>query len=217
VTSVSETEHIPARIKLARRMAGLETQAALLKRIPQWKPSRLGNYEAGVSTPGPDDILLIARATATSPCWLMFGLGPIRPSARDLQAIRHQNLSRLAEQRKDGAAGLAKALRLSAKRLREHLDNPFLPIEDKLARSCERVGKHRAGWMDEQHVEDDPLCMAFPEDMRELMMLYSGLEPGQRRVALATLAALAEALGGNSAILPSRQANASLFSAFVSG
>jgi hypothetical protein len=32
---MSETDHIPARIKLARRMAGLETQAALLKRIPQ--------------------------------------------------------------------------------------------------------------------------------------------------------------------------------------
>ena len=189
---MSESEHIPARIKLARRMAGLETQAALLKLIPQWKASRLGNYEAGVSTPGPDDILLIAGATDTSACWLMFGLGPIRPSARDLQAIRHQNLTRLAEQ--VAIPALAKGLKLSQKKLNEHLDNPFLPIEDKLARGCERVGDHRQGWMDEQHVEDDPLCMAFPEDMRELMMLYSGLGGSQRQIVLSTMKALSKAL-----------------------
>jgi transcriptional regulator with XRE-family HTH domain len=191
---MSETDHIPARIKLARRMAGLETQAALLKRIPQWKPSRLGNYEAGVSTPGPDDILLIARATDTSACWLMFGLGPIRPSARDLQAIRHQNLSRVAEQVYPGLSALARSLRLSLQRLREHLDNPFLPVDDALARACEQFGGHRLGWMDEQHVEDDPLCMAFPEDMRELMMLYSNLDSDGRRLVLATLRALATEL-----------------------
>ncbi len=95
---MSETANIPARIKLARKMAGLETQASLVERIPGWKPSRVGNYEAGVSVPSPDDMLLIAKATDSSPCWLMFGLGPIRPNERDLQAIRHQNLSRLAEQ-----------------------------------------------------------------------------------------------------------------------
>jgi len=191
---MNESDHIPARIKMARRMAGLDTQAALLQRIPEWKPSRLGNYEAGVSTPGPDDILRIARATETSPCWLMFGLGPIRPSARDLQAIRHQNLTRLTEhyvEESGTLAALAKALKLSQKKLREHLDNPFLPIEDALARRCEKVGEHREGWMDEQQIEDDPLCMAFPEDMRELMMLYSGLGTDQRRVVLATLRTLA--------------------------
>jgi hypothetical protein len=192
---VSETDHIPARIKLARRMAGLDTQAALLKRIPQWKPSRLGNYEAGVSAPGPADILLIARATETSACWLMFGLGPIRPSARDQQAIRHQNLSRLAEHGETGLPGLAKGLRLTRKRIREHMDNPFLPIDDVLARRCEEVSGHRQGWMDEQHVEDDPLCMAFPEDMRELMMLYSELDKEGRRLVLATLRTLAGELG----------------------
>lgn len=191
---MSETANIPARIKLARRMAGLETQAALVERIPGWKPSRLGNYEAGVSTPGPDDVLRIAEATGVSPCWLTFGLGPIRPSARDLQAIRHQNLSRLAEtasRHENGLRGLARQLRLPQRRLREHLDNPFLPLDDTLAGRCERASSHRAGWMDEQHVEDDPLCMAFPEDMRELMMIFSGLAPQQRAAVLDTVRTLA--------------------------
>lgn len=168
-----------------------------MQRIPDWKPSRLGNYEAGVSTPGPDDILKIARATETSPCWLMFGLGPIRPSARDLQAIRHQNFSRLMEQaqyQSDGMVLLAEAVKLSQKNLREYLDNPFLPIDEQLARRCERHADHRKGWMDEQHVEDDPLCMAFPEDMRELMMLYSGKSEQNRRVILTTLKAMVKAM-----------------------
>ncbi len=196
---MSETANIPARIKLARKMAGLETQASLVERIPGWKPSRVGNYEAGVSVPSPDDMLLIARATDSSPCWLMFGLGPIRPNARDLQAIRHQNLSRLADQAEQNGAGLgalARSLRIAQKALREHLDNPFLPIDDALARRCERSGSHRKGWMDEQHIEDDPLCMAFPEDMRELMMLYSGLQPAQRTLVLETLRTLARQLEG---------------------
>ena len=196
---MSETANIPARIKLARKMAGLETQASLVERIPGWKPSRVGNYEAGVSVPSPDDMLLIAKATDSSPCWLMFGLGPIRPNERDLQAIRHQNLSRLAEQsqqKKEGLIGMAKSLRLSQKALRDHLDNPFLPIDDALARRCERLGKRRKGWMDEQHIEDDPLCMAFPEDIRELMMLYSGLEPAQRNFLLETVRTLAQQLEG---------------------
>ena len=48
--------------------------------------------------------------------------------------------------------------------------------------------------MDEQHVEDDPLCSAFPEDMRELMILYSGLPADKRRVVVATLRTLVKHL-----------------------
>ena len=194
---MSVTGNLAARVKLARRMAGMNTQAQLLEQIPQWKPSRLGNYEAGISVPGPDDMLLIAQATGTSPCWLMFGLGPIRPSARDLQAIRHQNLSRMIEHaigEEAGLRGLSKSLGATQKRLREHLDNPFLPIDDDLSRRCEETLRRPIGWMDEQHVEDDPLCNAFPEDMRELMMLYSGLPADQRTLVLATLRTLVQHL-----------------------
>ncbi len=192
---MSVSEHIPGRIKQARRMAGLETQAALLKRIPEWKPSRLGNYEAGVSTPGPDDILKIAQATETSPCWLMFGLGPIRPSSRDLQAIRHQNLIRLVEQMEESQTLLAKTLKISRKQLQNYLENPFQLIEDDMARACESFTQRKMGWMDEQHIADDPMCMAFPEDMRELMMIYSDENTNNRRVILETVKAMAAALG----------------------
>ncbi|HCS89299.1 MAG: helix-turn-helix transcriptional regulator [Thiohalocapsa sp. PB-PSB1] len=192
-----QTTTIAGRIKLARKMAGLDTQARLLALIPGWKPSRLGNYEAGISTPGPEDILLIAEATEVSACWLTFGQGPIRPSERDLQAIRHQNLSHALNgvERLDATV---KALRISRKRLREHLENPFLPIDDALSRRLEQLLEVRRGWLDEQHVDRDPLFLSFPEPMRELMMTYSELPPGLRKVLLATARALRDAEAANS-------------------
>lgn len=186
---------IAARIKLARKMAGLATQAALLERIPEWKPSRLGNYEAGISHPGPEDVERIAKATEVSPCWLMFGHGPIRPSFRDLQAIRHQNLSHIAEElgrKRGGLTRLSKALGITRAGLAEHLDNPFLPIGDELARALELSLNQRAGWADEQHVAHDPVCQNFPDDLRELMGLYSALDEPTRRLALELLNSLAK-------------------------
>ncbi len=187
---MNEKEKIPGRIKLARHMAKCDTQASLLHRIPDWKASRLGNYEAGVSTPGPDDVLKIANATETSPCWLMFGLGPIRSSDRDLQAIRHQNFSRLVDQSNGELAPLAKAMGLSVRRVQEYLDTSCFLIDDVMARRCESYAQHRHGWMDEQHVTDDPVCMAFPKEMRELMSLYSAESPTNRHIILNTLKAL---------------------------
>jgi transcriptional regulator with XRE-family HTH domain len=184
---------IAGRIKLARKMAGLTTQAQLLALIPGWKPSRLGNYEAGISSPGGDDIRRIAEATGVSACWLMFGDGPIRPSERDLQAVRHQNLAHLLqgiEANPDRLAETVRRLRISRKRLFEHLDNPFLPIGDELAARLERVADRPPGWLDRQHVEHDPLFLSFPEPMRELMMVYSELRPAQQAVLLATARAL---------------------------
>jgi len=81
-------------------------------------------------------------------------------------------------------------------RLGEHLDNPFLAIDDALARRCDGAAGHRPGRMDEQPVEDGPLGMAFPEDMREIMTLYSELDTDGRRSVLTTLRALAGAFGG---------------------
>lgn len=186
---------IAARIKMARKMAGLNTQAALLNKVPEWSASRLGNYEAGISMPGPDDVLKIAEATNSSPCWLMFGLGPIRPDHRDLQAIRHQNLSNgYTEIKQDQQAvkRFLKGVRLGQDALDTLLDNPFEPISDDLARLFEKHFKYHTGWMDEQHVEHDPLCLSFPDDIRELMTLYSSAKPELRPLMLATLRTLSE-------------------------
>lgn len=185
------------RIRQARKMAGFETAAQLNTHLADWSTSRLGNYEAGISTPAPDDIERIAAITGSSPCWITFGIGPIRASSRDLQAIRHQNLCFLAEEIKDmpqKLRALLQKLGISRNKLDELIDNPFTPIQDRYARRCEQFLKKPKGWMDEQHVESDPLCMSFPEDLRELMSIYSELsvEDRQRLLAIAKVFAAVE-------------------------
>ena len=186
---------IGQRIKQARQMAGFNTAAQLLETLTDWGAGRLGNYEAGISQPSPEDILLISELTGSSPCWIMFGLGPIRASGRDVQAIRHQNLGALVDQQKQIRGGLTKmlkAINFSKHKLYEHLENPFLQISDRAARKLEKHCKKTVNWMDEQHVESDPVCASFPEDMRQLMEIYSNLEHDKRHQLLSIAEILAK-------------------------
>lgn len=178
---------IGQRIKQARKMAGFNTAAQLLDKISDWGTGRLGNYEAGISLPSPDDIKIIAKITGSSPCWIMFGLGPIRATGRDIQAIRHQNFVHIYEACKSQHGGMTKFLTatgLSRKKVDEHIDNPFLSIPDRIARKCEKYAKKPVGWLDQQHVESDPVCAAFPEDMRQVMEIFSNLNDEKRKMFL---------------------------------
>ena len=178
---------IGQRIKQARRMAGFDTAAQLLAHITDWGTGRLGNYEAGISLPSPDDVKTIASVTGSSPCWIMFGLGPIRPTGRDVQAIRHQNFIYIVESCKSQQSTLTrflKAIGLPRKKVEEHINNPFLNISDRIASNCEKFYKKPSGWLDEQHIEADPVCAAFPEDMRLVMEVYSGLSDEKRKLFL---------------------------------
>ena len=175
----------------------LQTQAALLQKIPEWSASRLGNYEASISSPGPDDILRIAKATQSSPCWLMFGLGPIRPNARDLQAIRYQNLCNTYEEIKDQPEtlrALLRALDVDIEQLQQYIDNPFQTITNTLAKHYEQHLGLPSKWMNEQHVEHDPLCLSFPEDIRELITLCSSIYQQYRTLILNTIKTMVKGL-----------------------
>lgn len=174
---------IGQRIKQARKMAGFETASQLLESLPGWGSGRLGNYEAGISLPSPDDVKTLAFVTGASPCWIMFGLGPIRASGRDIQAIRHQNFVYLFEHARTNKGQLnpyLKAIGLSRHKLDEYLSNPFLALPDRIARRCEKYAAKPSGWLDEQHVESDPVCAAFPDDMRQVMEIYSNLSEDNR-------------------------------------
>ena len=178
---------IGQRIKQARKMAGFDTAAQLLTKIKDWGTGRLGNYEAGISIPSPDDVKTIATATDASPCWIMFGVGPIRSTGRDIQAIRHQNLVYIFETAKTQRGMMTKllnAIGLSRPKLDEHIRNPFLSIPDRLVRKCEKFAKKPVGWLDEQHVESDPVCAAFPDDMRQVMEIFSSLDKEKRGLFL---------------------------------
>jgi hypothetical protein len=168
-------------------MAGFDTAAQLLEQIPDWGTGRLGNYEAGISLPSPDDVKIISKVTDSSPCWIMFGLGPIRSSGRDIQAIRHQNFNYIVENCKHKRGAISKFLSfigISHKKLNEHINNPFQSIPERIARKSEQFTNRSKGWLDEQHIESDPLCAAFPDDIRRVMEIFSNLSKGNRKIFL---------------------------------
>jgi len=175
------------RIKQARKMADFKTQASLQAKLNGWSSGRVGFLEAGFTIPHPDEIQAIAKVTKSSACWIMFGIGPIRSAERDLQAIRYQNLLFVIDKIKEKRewAKFASALKLSVDKLQKLANNPFVNINDALARRCEKYFQQPKGWFDEQHVETDELSNAYPDDMREMMSIYSNLEKNDRDRLLA--------------------------------
>jgi len=180
---------VGSRLQQARQMAEFGNIDQLLEKLPkQWhnKRSRFTNYEAGISLAPPEIIELIADATLCSACWIMFGTGPIRDNGRDIQAVRHQNFTfKIEEMRKHKKLGaLYKEAGLSKHKIDDYLNDPFRQIEDRLARKLEKHLKLIPGWMDEQHIENDPICNSFPDDLRELMTLYSNASEEKRQMLI---------------------------------
>lgn len=180
---------IGKRIAQARKMAGFKTARELRQELPDWPGNRLSWYEAGYSMPHPSDVEHLAGITGSSACWIMFGLGPIRSGERDLQAVRHQNLVYLyraaADQGGRSEASFLSSLGLAAKKITEYLDNPFQHIGERLARKIEKAGDRPRKWLDEQHVESDGLCRSFPDELRELMTIYSEVDEKSKALILA--------------------------------
>jgi transcriptional regulator with XRE-family HTH domain len=187
---------IGKRIAQARKMAGFSTAKVFRKKLPKWPENRLSWYEAGYSMPHPSHVEIIAKITGTSACWIMFGLGPIRSGERDLQAVRHQNLVflfRQAEETSTKALGdFLLGLKLEAKQLADYIDNPFKHIGERLARRIEKASGKTRQWLDEQHIESDGLCGSFPDDLRELMTLYSEMDSRGRSTLIAMARTLSE-------------------------
>ncbi|MEW8028176.1 MAG: helix-turn-helix transcriptional regulator [Candidatus Thiodiazotropha sp.] len=195
INSASQTRNkdpvaikIGKRIAQARKMAGFKTAKAFRERLPKWPENRLSWYEAGYSMPHPSHVEIIAKTTGTSACWIMFGLGPIRSGERDLQAVRHQNLVFLFRETEEGAAdsisGFLVGIKLEAKQLASYIDNPFKHIGERFARRIERASGRPCKWLDEQHIESDGLCGSFPDDLRELMTIYSEMDDRGRKILI---------------------------------
>ena len=166
-------------------MAGFETITSLSERFPDWSERRLGNYENGTSLPNPLDILRISKETNTSPCWISFGIGSIRSSDRDHQAIRYQNFSHLYERlNKSEQLAFRKALKLKPREINNYLENPYLKITDTLCRKIENYLAKPKGWMEQQHVDMDGLSDFFPDDVKELLSIYSNLDSHGRAMLL---------------------------------
>jgi transcriptional regulator with XRE-family HTH domain len=189
---------IGKRIAQARKMAGFKTAKAFREKLPKWPENRLSWYEAGYSMPHPTHVEIMAKATGTSACWVMFGLGPIRSGERDLQAVRHQNLVYLFRQAQEGTtesiSEFLLGIKLEAKQLANYIDNPFKHIGERFARNIEKASDKPRRWLDEQHIESDGLCGSFPDDLRELMTIYSEMDDKGRQVLIAMAQAMSQHL-----------------------
>ena len=191
---VDDKRIVGKRIRLARKMANMTQKSLLEAATPHFgkNESRISNWENGRSTPLYRQIMLIAQITGTSPAWIVMGYGPIRSEKRDIQAIRHQNLT--FKWYEPGSSKMRRSsqqsLDITEQMVIEFLCNPGIEIDDASARLLERQFDMPKGWMDEQHVDHDPVLCALPEGIREILAFYSELPPSQRCLIRETLAGL---------------------------
>ncbi len=188
-------KNVGERIKKARLMAGFNTATELCSKIPGWTLSRVSNYEGGVSAPSPLDILKIADVTDTNPGWLTYGMGPIRSNNRDIQSIRHQNYRYLIESVIDISAQAQEfraAVKLKPKEVKNLFADPSKSLTATLCRKIERFLDLPSGWMDEQQIVADGSCSYFPDEIKELLAIYSSLDKGNRGKLLEIAAVLSK-------------------------
>jgi len=169
---------IGKRIRQARLMAK-ETNSRELSQRLGWSGGRINNFELGVSTPGPDETLILGDILKVEPAWITYGAGS--PRATALYTTRYCNFMAIIDEIEAAAElpGLLKALKLTVERLEKLQANPLKKISDDLARRCERYLKKPRGWLDEARIENtfrEPL----PQDMRDLLHTYMKLSDNDK-------------------------------------
>jgi len=170
---------IGKRLRQARAMANERNSRRLGQRLG-WSAGRINNFELGISTPGPEETLVLCEALKANPAWVTYGVGS--PRASDLDATRYRNLMAAVEEAEASAQlpALLDALKLTLERLEKLRANPFKKIPDTMARRCERYLRKPRGWLDETRIEDC-YCEPLPPDMRDLLALYVQLCEDDRR------------------------------------
>ncbi|MES9822124.1 MAG: helix-turn-helix transcriptional regulator [Candidatus Thiodiazotropha sp.] len=170
---------IGKRIRQARLMAK-ESNSRILSERLGWSGGRLNNFETGASTPGVEETLQYCEAVGADPCWITYGVGS--PRASTLQSTRYRNLMAVVD--KAESAGnlleLLEGIQVTVDGLDKLRANPFKEIPDRLARRCEKHLQLRKGWFDESHIEHG-FCQPLPDDMRQLLTLYTKLSANDRR------------------------------------
>lgn len=185
----SSKKQMGKRIRLARQMAGL-TQEQLIKKVlnSRGNKSTVSNWENGRHCPDRRQIESIACVTGTSPSWIERGHGPISTENRSVQAIRHQNLSfRWHELTFSEMRVPSHYEHLSEEQILAYLCDPETTIPDEAAREFEQAIGKPGGWMDEQHVENDPVLSALPEEAREILDIYSELPKKYREFLVSSI------------------------------
>jgi transcriptional regulator with XRE-family HTH domain len=140
---------IGKRIRQARLAAKFTNSRVLCVEVFSWSAGRINNFETGISTPGPDETVALAEKFGVNPCWITYGVEPMRST--DHYSTRYCNFMRIFEdaEREATLPELLEAVKLTFERLDKIRENPRKKIPDVMARRCEKyLGQHR-GWIDE--------------------------------------------------------------------
>jgi transcriptional regulator with XRE-family HTH domain len=169
---------IGKRIRQARLMAKETNSRALSQRLG-WSGGRINNFELGISTPGPDETLMLGEILKVEPAWITYGVGS--PRATALYTTRYCNFMAVVDE--IAAAGelpdFLNALKLTGERLEKLQANPLKKIPDDMVRRCERYLKKPRGWFDETRIENT-FCEPLPQDIRDLLHTYMKLSDSDK-------------------------------------
>ena len=169
---------IGKRIRQARLMAKETNSRALSQRLG-WSGGRINNFELGISTPGPDETLMLSEILKVEPAWVTYGIGS--PRARAVYTTRYCNFMAVIDEITATAdlPEFLNALKLTVERLEKLQANPLKKIPDDMARRCERYLKKPRGWLDETRIENT-FCEPLPQDMRDLLHIYIQLSDSDK-------------------------------------
>ncbi len=169
---------IGKRIRQARLMAKETNSRALSQRLG-WSGGRINNFELGISTPGPDETLILGEVLKVEPAWITYGVGS--PRATAVYTTRYCNFMAVIDEIAASAElpDFLNALKLTVERLEKLQANPLKKIPDVMARRCERYLKKPRGWLDETRIENT-FCEPLPQDMRDLLHTYMKLTNSDR-------------------------------------
>jgi transcriptional regulator with XRE-family HTH domain len=169
---------IGKRIRQARLMAK-ETNSRELSQRLGWSGGRINNFELGISTPGPDETLILGKILKVEPAWITYGVGS--PRAKAVYTTRYCNFMAVIDDITTAAElpDFLDALKLTVERVEKLQANPLKKIPDNMARRCERYLKKPRGWLDETRIENT-FCEPLPQDMRDLLHTYIKLSDSDK-------------------------------------
>jgi transcriptional regulator with XRE-family HTH domain len=169
---------IGKRIRQARLMAKETNSRALSQRLG-WSGGRINNFELGISTPGPDETLMLSEILKVEPAWITYGVGS--PRATALYTTRYCNFMAVVDEIAAAAElpEFLNALKLTGERLEKLQANPLKKIPDDMVRRCEQYIKKPRGWLDETRIENT-FCEPLPQDIRDLLHTYMKLSDSDK-------------------------------------
>jgi hypothetical protein len=119
-------------IRQARHMAKISNSRELSLCLG-WSGGRINKFELGISTPGPDETVMLSKALKADSAWIAYGVGS--PRAYAVYTTRYRNMMAVIDE-VEAKAELdlpLESIKLTLDRLEKLRTNPLKKIPDVMA------------------------------------------------------------------------------------